>query len=163
MAINIDLIQRVHAFVVALDPLAAKARATGHDTVLGLESLNREVARCFIEHFGQRTREVAVSVRFLRNVSDDVPNGVEIDIVKRRTTGTPDLVKLERAAKGLLVGRSDLVAVAKVLAEEDGVIVGSARPSAVLATHEKPNGIYGAAVSQLLKKELDVPVGKETV
>lgn len=164
MPIDFDLIQRINAFIVALDPFATEARTFGHDPVFGLESLNRKIAGDFVYHFGERASEIAVNVRLLSKVTGDVPNGIEVDVVNRRSTSSPDLVKLEGAVKRLLVGRSDLIAVAKVFAEEKEVIVGSARPAAVLTTSEVLDGLVGgAALSQLLEEKLEMPRVQEHV
>lgn len=155
MAFDHDLAGRVYTFVVALKPLAAEARAPGHHPEFWSQGFNAELARLFAACFDERAGEFAVTIRLFEQITGDVPDGLEVNVVKRRTTKAPKGVEFERAVKNLLVARSNVVAIAKILTEKDRVIVRSCRPPTVLASHEVGH-FGGSALSESLEESLDV-------
>lgn len=157
MSMDSDLIRRVNAMVVALEPVAAECRAFGHHTVFGFEWLNEELARVFVQNLRERAGEVAVHVRWLEEVASDVPDGLEVDVVKRRSTTSPKLVDMMRAAERLLIGRSDCVAVSRVVVENEDVVVATARPATVFTRAEKCDAA-ASRVAEPFEEELNVPV-----
>ena len=137
MSTNLDTIMRVNAFKIALDPVASEARALAHSSVFGLGEFNDKLAGLFVEHLGNRASEVAIDVVFLREVTADVPDGIEIHFINRRPTLAPGLVKFEGAVQNLAVRSSHAVAVFKILAVKDTVVVGSSCFPTVLTAHEE--------------------------
>ena len=150
MSTNLDTIMRVNAFKISLDPIAAEARTLAHSSVFGLGEFNNKLASLFVEHLGDRASEVAIDVIFLREVTTDVPDGVEIHFINRRPTLAPGLVKFEGAVQNLAVRSSHAIAVFKILAVKDTVVVGSSCFPTVLTAHEEGETISLGEVSNAL-------------
>ena len=169
MAIDNDLINRIHMFKVALDPMTTESGLFGHDSILRLQGYNAELAGTFMYGFGQRASELAVVVRLFVDVTADVPYRFETDIIERRTTKLPKPVELIRSVEGLRRSTpidseiGELVAVSKILAEKDYMVVGTtcrregSGGIAILATSEETDAPFLAAIAETLEELLEIP------